>query len=261
MAMESLKVERRGAVLEVTMMRQKANAIDLATSRALGQVWSEFRDDPDLRVGILTSGLERFFSAGWDLKEAAEGVRPDADYGPGGFGGLQELPGMNKPVIAAVNGMAVGGGFEMALCCDLILASENARFCLPEIKAGVIADAATIKLPRRLPYHIAMDMLFTGRWMEAQEAARWGLVNEVLAPGDLMERARALADLLASGPPLVFAAIKEVLRESENLGFHEALSLMTSRKLETIDTLYSSEDQLEGARAFAENRDPVWKGR
>lgn len=261
MSRDDIEVERRGGVLEVTMKRAKANAIDLATSQALGEVWSEFRDDPELRVGILTSGLDRFFSAGWDLKEAAEGVRPDADYGVGGFGGLQELPGANKPVIAAVGGMAVGGGFEMALCCDLILASDQARFCLPEIKAGVLADAATVKLPRRLPYHIAMDLLFTGRWMEAEEAHRWGLVNEVLPPDHLLPRARELASLLADGPPLVFAAIKEVLRETEGLRFHEALELITSRRLETVDRLYSSEDQLEGARAFAENRDPVWKGK
>ncbi|MEJ1993695.1 MAG: enoyl-CoA hydratase-related protein [Limibacillus sp.] len=261
MSRDDIEVERRGGVLEVTMKRAKANAIDLATSQALGEVWSEFRDDPELRVGILTSGLDRFFSAGWDLKEAAEGVRPDADYGVGGFGGLQELPGANKPVIAAVGGMAVGGGFEMALCCDLILASDQARFCLPEIKAGVLADAATVKLPRRLPYHIAMDLLFTGRWMEAEEAHRWGLVNEVLPPDQLLPRARELASLLADGPPLVFAAIKEVLRETEGLRFHEALELITSRRLETVDRLYSSEDQLEGARAFAENRDPVWKGK
>ncbi|MEJ2014957.1 MAG: enoyl-CoA hydratase-related protein, partial [Limibacillus sp.] len=193
MSRDDIEVERRGGVLEVTMKRAKANAIDLATSQALGEVWSEFRDDPELRVGILTSGLDRFFSAGWDLKEADEGVRPDADYGVGGFGGLQELPGANKPVIAAVGGMAVGGGFEMTLCCDLILASDQARFCLPEIKAGVLADAATVKLPRRLPYHIAMDLLFTGRWMEAEEAHRWGLVNEVLPPDQLLPRARELA--------------------------------------------------------------------
>ncbi|WP_455373324.1 carnitinyl-CoA dehydratase [Limibacillus halophilus] len=260
MGKEHVKVERRGAVLEVTLERPKANAIDCETSRAMGEVWAAFRDDPELKCGLMLSGVERFFSAGWDLKAAAEGSAPDEDYGVGGFGGLQELPGLNKPVIAVVNGMAVGGGFELALSCDLILAAEGARFSLPEIKAGTLADAATAKLPRRIPYHVAMDMLFTGRWMEAEEALRWGLVNEVLPPEQLLPRAREIADLLAGGPTLVFAAIKEVLRETETMGFHEAMKLITSRKLKTVDELYSSADQLEGARAFADKRDPTWKG-
>ncbi len=253
--------QRRGAVLEVTLNRPKANAIDAATSRRLGDLFAGFRDDPELRVAVVTGAGDRFFSAGWDLKAAAAGEAPDVDYGVGGFGGLQELPDMNKPVIAAVNGMAVGGGFELALSCDLILAAGHARFSLPEIKAGTVADAATIKLPRRIPYHVAMDLLFTGRWMEAGEALRWGLVNEIVSGERLLERARELAGLLASGPPLVFAAIKEVARASEGVAFQQALHRVTRRELPTVDVLYSSEDQKEGARAFAEKRDPVWRGR
>ena len=200
MSSESIKQRRDGAVLEVTLDRPKANAIDAATSRAMGEVFAGFRDDPALRVAIVTGGGERFFSAGWDLKAAAEGESVESDYGVGGFGGLQELPDLNKPVIAAVNGIAVGGGFELALSADMIIAAEEARFALPEINAGTLADAATIKLPRRMPYHIAMDLLLTGRWMEAEEAARWGVVNEVV-PGDrLMTRAREIAALLADGP-------------------------------------------------------------
>lgn len=256
-----VRTERLGAVLEVVLDRPKANAIDAATSRRMGEVFAGFRDDPDLRVAIITSASERFFSAGWDLKAAAGGERPDVDYGVGGFGGLQELPGLNKPVIAAVTGMAVGGGFELALSADLILAADHARFALPEIKAGTLADAATIKLPRRMPYHVAMDLLFTGRWMEADEALRWGLVNEVVPAVRLRARARELASLLAEGPPLVFAAIKEVSRETAHLPFQAAMNLVTGRRLPTVDRLYSSEDQLEGARAFAEKRAPVWRGR
>ena len=181
----------------------------------MGEVFRAFRDDPELRVAIVTGGGEKFFSAGWDLKAAAAGAAVDADYGVGGFGGLQELRDLNKPVIAAVNGMAVGGGFELALSADLILAAEHVRFALPEIRAGTLADAATVKLPKRIPYHVAMDMLLTGRWMDAAEAQRWGLVNEVLPAERLLERAWEIARQLASGPPLVFAAIKEVARAAE----------------------------------------------
>jgi crotonobetainyl-CoA hydratase len=256
-----LKTERFGAVLEVTLDRPKANAIDAATSRRMGEIFAAFRDDPALRVAIVTSGNPRFFSAGWDLKAASSGEAPDSDYGVGGFGGLQLLPDLNKPVIAAVGGMAVGGGFELALSADLILASDTARFALPEIKAGTLADAATVKLPRRIPYHVAMDLLFTGRWMEVAEAHRWGLVNEIVPADHLLRRARELAALLAGGPPLVFAAIKEVVREAETRSFAETMDRIARRQLHTVAQLYGSEDQLEGARAFTEKRDPVWKGR
>jgi crotonobetainyl-CoA hydratase len=185
----------------------------------------------------------------------------DSDYGVGGFGGLQELPDLNKPVIAAVNGICCGGGLEWALSADLILAAEHATFALPEINSGTIADAATLKLPKRIPWHIAMELLFTGRWMDAAEAHRWGLVNEVLPSGSLLERAHELAVTLAEGPPLVYAAIKEVSRAAENMRFQDALDGITSKKFPTVDKLYSSEDQLEGARAFAEKRKPQWQGR
>ena len=168
---------------------------------------------------------------------------------------------MNKPVIACVDGMAVGGGFELALSCDLIYASDHSSFALPEIKAGTLADAATIKLPKRIPYHVAMDRLLTGRWRDVAEAHRWGLVNEVLPKEKLEERVWEIARLLASGPPLVFAAIKEITRDTAHLPIQQAFDMVTKRKLKTVDVLYSSEDQLEGARAFAEKRKPQWKGK
>ncbi|NND90154.1 MAG: crotonobetainyl-CoA hydratase [Granulosicoccus sp.] len=257
---EPVRTCRKGSILEVIIDRPKANAIDLATSRIMGEVFLDFRDDPQLRVAILTAAGSRFFCPGWDLKAANEGDAVDGDYGVGGFGGLQELPHLNKPVIAAVNGICCGGGLELALSCDIILAATHASFALPEIRSGTVADAASIKLPKRIPYHVAMEMLLTGRWLDVNEAHRWGLVNQVHEAGTLMDQAWKLAEQLAAGPPLVFAAIKEIVRDAEDSKFQDALNRVTQRQLKTVDTLYGSEDAAEGARAFAEKRDPVWKG-
>ena len=257
---DEVRVEVRGTILEVTLDRPKANAFGARTSRLMSEIFAEFRDDPAYRVAIITGAGERFFCAGWDLKEVADG-EPDTDFGEGGWGGLQELPNLDKPVIAAINGMALGGGFELALAADLIIAADHARFALPELRAGILADAATIKLRRRIPYHVAVDLLMTGRWMDAAEAQRWGLVRDVVPLDRLMEAARELADLLAAGPPLLFPAIKETLRKTETMSVQEAFDVVTGERLETVRTLYQSEDMIEGARAFAEKREPIWKGR
>jgi crotonobetainyl-CoA hydratase len=227
----------------------------------MGALFVGFRDDPALRVAIITGAGEHFFSAGWDLKAAAEGEPIEADYGPGGFAGLTELHDLNKPVIAAVNGLAMGGGFELALACDLIVAAHHAEFALPEVLRGVLADAGSFRLPRRLPRAIALEMLLTGRRMGADEALRWGLVNAVAAPGALLETARRYADSIVAAAPLAVAAVKEVTRATEGLPLPECYALLNSGKLPAYVRMLESEDAVEGPRAFAEKRAPVWQGK
>ena len=197
-------------ILQVTLNRPKANAIDLKTSKIMGDTFKNFRDNPNLKVAIITGAGDKFFCPGWDLKAAADGDAVDGDYGIGGFGGLQELSNLNKPVIAAVNGICCGGGLEWALSADIILAADHASFALPEIRSGTVADAASIKVPKRIPYHIAMELLLTGRWFDVDEAKNWGIVNHSYPAKELISKAWELAQLLASGPPLVYAAIKAV---------------------------------------------------
>jgi crotonobetainyl-CoA hydratase len=248
-----------GPILEVTIDRPKANAIDLGASRRLNEVFAAFRADPALRVAIVTGAGDRFFSAGWDLKAAASGERSDEDWGEGGFGGLNHPRNLDKPLIAAVNGIACGGGFEIVLGTDIIVMEEHARFALPEINVGVLPDAGTIKLRRQVPYHVAVEFLMTGRWMDAAEAKHWGLANHVVPTGQGLEKARAIAQQLAEGPPLLFPAIKQLLRHTEAVSEYEAFSLHDS--LDAVQRVVHSEDLKEGARAFAEKRKPRWQGK
>ncbi|HEY5102226.1 MAG TPA: enoyl-CoA hydratase-related protein [Steroidobacteraceae bacterium] len=256
---DGIHLVRDGVVLEVTIDRPKANALDRQASCRLNDVFSEFRDDAALRVAIVTGAGERFFSAGWDLKAAAAGEKSDADWGVGGFGGLNYPRNLDKPVISAVNGIACGGGFEVVLGTDIIVMEEHARFALPEINVAVLADAGTIKLRRRIPYHVAVEFLMTGRWMDAAEAKHWGLANHVVPKGQALAKAREIAHQLASGPPLLFPAIKQLLRHTEMVPEHEAFALHDA--LRGVQKVIQSEDLKEGARAFTEKRAPRWQGR
>ncbi|HYL02511.1 MAG TPA: enoyl-CoA hydratase-related protein [Steroidobacteraceae bacterium] len=256
---DGINTATSGAILEVTIDRPKANAIDLAASRRLNEVFARFRDDPGLRIAIVTGAGERFFCAGWDLKGAAAGEESDEDWGAAGFGGLNYPRNLDKPIIAAVNGIACGGGFEIVLGTDIIVMEEQAKFALPEIKVGVLADAGTIKLRRRIPYHVAVEFLMTGRWMDAAEAKHWGLANHVVPRGEALTRAREIAAALAAGPPLLFPAIKQLLRHTEMVPEHQAFELHDV--LHAVQKVIRSEDLKEGARAFAAKRKPAWKGK
>jgi len=260
--MQGVRTETRGRVLEIVLDRPKANAIDAATSRAMGEAFQRLAEDDGLSVAIVTGGGERFFSAGWDLKAAAEGEAPDADQGVGGFAGLTEYWDLSKPVIAAVNGLALGGGFELALAADMIVAAEHAEFALPEARIGLVADGGgTIRLPRRLPRAIAMEMMTTGRRASAGELARWGLVNRVVPGPELMTSARALAAEVAGAAPLSLRATKEIVRATEGVPEREAFAIMRAGGLAAYERVYASEDAKEGSAALAEKRAPVWKGR
>ena len=256
---DGIRVVASDGILEITIDRPKANAIDLAASRRLNAVITAFRDDPALKIGIITGAGDRFFSPGWDLKAAAAGEKSDEDWGVGGFGGLNHPRNLNKPLIAAVNGIACGGGFEVVLGTDIIVMEEHAKFALPEINVGVLPDAGTIKLRRRVPYHVAVEFLLTGRWMDAAEAKHWGLANHVVPKGQGLAKAREIAMQLAAGPPLLFPAIKQLLRHSETLPEHEAFELHDS--LDLVQRVIRSDDLKEGARAFSEKRKPHWTGR
>lgn len=263
---EPVKVSREGRVLVVVLDRPKVNAIELETSRKLGEAFVMLRDDPDLSVGIITGAGEKIFSAGWDLKAVSSGEMQtdnwwEDDYGPGGFAGLTELWDLNKPVIAALNGIVIGGGFELALACDLMIAAEHVTFSLPELPLGMVPDAGAIqRLHRRLPYNKAMEMYLLGQRMSALDAAAYGLVNKVVPKDQLMETAMAWANQLAEVAPLALQSVKELLRAIERDTIQDAFETMRTADLPNYRQMLKSEDAHEGVSAFVEKRDAKFKG-
>jgi crotonobetainyl-CoA hydratase len=259
---ESVRTSVHDQVLVITLDRPPANAIDVATSHALSDAFHALEENSSLRVGVLTGGGSRFFSAGWDLKAAASGEAVDAEHGPGGFAGLTELFGRTKPVIAAVNGLALGGGCELALAGDLLVMADHAELALPEVRLGLVPDSGgLIRVRAMLPDRIARELLLTGRRLGADEAARWGLANRVVPAGGLMTAALDLAGLIAEAAPLAVAAVLEILAATEGLGVQEAFAVQRSGRLPHYQLMLDSQDAGEGPRAFAEKRPPIWRGR
>ncbi|KJZ14152.1 carnitinyl-CoA dehydratase [Marinomonas sp. SBI22] len=269
---QSVSCQKIGRVLEITLNRPPVNAINLATSTDLYQAFKRLQEDDDLYVGIITNADCRYFSAGWDLKEFADKgdeLMESADYdlGPGGLGGMSEFWGLKKPVIAAVTGSAIGGGFEMLLSADVIIAAKEVEFWLPEAKLGFLPDGGGIQqLPKRLPYNLASELILTGRKLGMEEAKHHGLVSQVLEADQVLAKAHEMAAQIAEAAPLPLQAMKEIMALSVSLSVEE--TFVQTRKawkkesdLPLFEKMLHSEDYLEGSRAFSEKRPPEYKGR
>ena len=251
----SVRVEARERILVVTIDRPAArNAIDRATAEGIAAALDRLDGDPALAAGIIT-GAGGYFCAGMDLKAFAAGE--EMHVGDRGFAGIVERP-PDTPLIAAIEGFAVAGGLEVALACDLIVAARGARLGIPEVKRSLVASGgALLRLPARIPYHVAMELALTGDPIDAERAAALGLVNRLAAPGEALAVALELAEAIVANGPLALAATKRLLREAPGWSADE----MWARQAEIAGPVFASEDAREGATAFAEKRPPEWRGR
>ena len=263
MSYEFIQVEKKGHISIVTMNRPEVmNALHPPACKEMDDAFNDFADDPDAWVAILTGAGDRAFSAGndlkWQAKHGGAALRKGLKDLKGGFGGITVRFDLFKPLIAAVNGLALGGGFECALACDIILASENASFGLPEPTVGMMAGAGGVhRLPRAIPYYLAMGMLLTARRISAQEALQLGLVNQVVPLGQLMSMAETWAENVLACSPLAIRASKEAALKGLGMGLEQAIQTVFPGQVAMVQ----SEDFVEGPRAFAEKRKPQWKGR
>jgi enoyl-CoA hydratase/carnithine racemase len=263
MSYEYIIVERKEHLTIITLNRpERMNALHAPAHQELHKVLNEYSNDPDQWVCIITGAGEKSFSAGNDLKWQAENGREAIAEGmkgvTSGFAGIVKRHDCFKPIIAAVNGFALGGGFEIALACDIIIASENASFGLPEPRVGLMAAAGGVhRLPRAVPYHIAMGMMLAGKRLNAQEAYQRGLVNEVVPLDKLLSTAEDWAKEIMKGAPLSLQATKEAAKKGLGIPLEEAIDTVYPISKQ----MYGSEDLVEGPKAFAEKRAPVWKGR
>jgi enoyl-CoA hydratase len=255
MSAEVVLKERRGGTLLITLNRPDArNAIDLPVAEGIAAALDELDGEDSLTVGVLT-GVGKGFCAGMDLKAFVTGERPWV--GDRGFAGIVRRASI-KPLIAAVEGFAVAGGLEVALACDLIVAARGAKLGVPEVKRSLVAaGGALLRLPRRIPYHLAMELALTGDPILAERAAEVGLVNRLAEPGTAVEVALALAGEIAANAPLALVASKRILQEQWDWQAEE----MWDAQSAISDPVFTSEDAREGATAFAEKRPPVWRGK
>lgn len=260
-----VQLHRDHDVLEIRMVKPKVNAICRRFSRSMERAALYLQNDPDLRVGLLTSGSDKAFSAGLDFREMTS--KDTAERGPGaeqgGFGGITTLWALKKPLIAVINAPAIGGGLELALACDILLMADEAHLQLPELQRGLLPDGGGLqRLPRRIPYHVATAMIWTGDPMSAAEALQWGLVYRTAPRAELMALARQVARRVAKGAPLAQQALKEMLRAADGLSDREAMILRADSEgdLDNFRRMLTSEDMIEGQRAFLEKREPRWTG-
>ena len=252
---DAATTEVSNGVMTIPINRPEAkNAVNRALAQAIDDAVEELDRNDDLRVGILT-GANNTFCSGMDLKAFVSGEAPMIEGK--GFGGLVEAPPV-KPMIAAVEGYALAGGCELAICCDLIVAAENAQFGIPEVKRGLAAAAGGLmRLPRQLPPRVAMELALTGDFIDAGRAQSLGLINQVVPAGSALEAAHRLAAKIAANGPLAVRCSKQVIVESQNWD----TDAMFERQMTILEKIFRSEDAIEGATAFAEKRAPVWKGR